>query len=63
MAEVRENSVIGWVLTGITAMAGLFGAVTLTDAYQALSFVVLILTAISLLIKINKQLRNKNCDE
>ena len=59
MAEGRESSLFGWVLTLVTAIAGLFGTVTLVDSYQALSFLVLILTAISLVIKISKELRNK----
>lgn len=59
MAEGRESSFVGWVMRGVAAVAGLFGAVNFSDAYQAISFLVLILTAINLVVNINKQLRNK----
>lgn len=51
---LEKNSVFAWVWTGVLAVAGLFGAITLTDAYQGLSFVVLILTAIKLVIDIRR---------
>jgi hypothetical protein len=59
MAEGRENNA-GWALTGVTALAGLFGAVTFTDSYQAMSFLVLILTAISLIVRIRKDTRDRD---
>jgi hypothetical protein len=60
---VKGTSAWSWALTGATFVAGLFGTVTLDEAYKGLSFLVMLLTAISLMVKIHKQLRNKNCDE
>lgn len=56
----ERTSATQWVVTACMGTAAIFGAVTFRDTYQAMSFVVLILTAISLIVRIRKDIREKD---